>query len=286
VRSGCRQCHCQTFRSGRSLAKKRFYVSQSIWASFDLGVLWHPMFLPLCEAPRTRYLTIPWIPRNQLRRRYERCSSKQQNSNVSPGSQVPHKAFFSPNQPSKVSCLFLGSWAGPAAREAKPLTNKIKYHQMHNSRQTQVETSRKHFSLFSTFVWVGGQSPFWAVRSTDTDIWKFTSDNWSSKRPRIGKWSLDPPMGLPAQSMEYVELYLNTHTPSHRCKNKRPSGPKYHREIWNMHWIQEKHLKHICTEVCNLQDGPTKIWHLRNEEPATAGRFSNLSSRRLQLKSV
>ena len=30
-----------------------------------------------CEAPRTRYLTIPWIPRN-LRRRYERCSRKQQ----------------------------------------------------------------------------------------------------------------------------------------------------------------------------------------------------------------
>ena len=25
--------------------------------------------------------------------------------NVSPGSQVPHKAFFSPNQPGKVSCL-------------------------------------------------------------------------------------------------------------------------------------------------------------------------------------
>ena len=58
-----------------------------------------------CEAPRTRYLTIPWIPRNQLRRRYERCSRKQQTQNVSPGSQVPHKAFFSPNQPSKVSCL-------------------------------------------------------------------------------------------------------------------------------------------------------------------------------------
>ena len=30
-----------------------------------------------CEAPRTRYFTKPWIPRN-LRRRYERCSRKQQ----------------------------------------------------------------------------------------------------------------------------------------------------------------------------------------------------------------
>ena len=30
-----------------------------------------------CEAPHTRYLTKPWTPRN-LRRRYERCSRKQQ----------------------------------------------------------------------------------------------------------------------------------------------------------------------------------------------------------------
>ena len=30
VRSGYRQCHCQTFRSGQSLARKRFYVSQNI----------------------------------------------------------------------------------------------------------------------------------------------------------------------------------------------------------------------------------------------------------------
>ena len=45
------------------------------WLNFMLSQnnLW-PTF---CEAPRTRYLTIPWIPRN-LRRRYERCSRKQQ----------------------------------------------------------------------------------------------------------------------------------------------------------------------------------------------------------------
>ena len=57
--------------------------------SFQTSVPFKVPFIS-CEAPRTRYLTIPWIPRN-LRRRYERCSRKQQNSNtVSPGSQVPH----------------------------------------------------------------------------------------------------------------------------------------------------------------------------------------------------
>ena len=37
-----------------------------------------PLSLLFCEAPRTRYLTIPWITKNQIRRRYERCSRRQQ----------------------------------------------------------------------------------------------------------------------------------------------------------------------------------------------------------------
>ena len=47
VRSGCQRCHYLTFRSGRSLVKKRFYVSQNICLSFEVGLRWHPMFLPL-----------------------------------------------------------------------------------------------------------------------------------------------------------------------------------------------------------------------------------------------
>ena len=35
------------FRSGRSLVKKRFYVSENICLSFEVGLRWHPMFLPL-----------------------------------------------------------------------------------------------------------------------------------------------------------------------------------------------------------------------------------------------
>ena len=47
VRSGCQRCHYLTFRSGRSLVKKRFCVSQNICLSFEVGLRWHPMFLPL-----------------------------------------------------------------------------------------------------------------------------------------------------------------------------------------------------------------------------------------------
>ena len=46
VRSGCQRCHYLIFRSGRSLVRKRFCVSQSIWVSFEVGLRWHPMFLP------------------------------------------------------------------------------------------------------------------------------------------------------------------------------------------------------------------------------------------------
>ena len=60
----------------------------------------------LCEAPHTRYPTKPWTPRN-LRRRYERCSRKQQNSNTSftRKSSATLSVLFT--QPTKQSVVFV-----------------------------------------------------------------------------------------------------------------------------------------------------------------------------------
>jgi len=44
-------------------------------------------------------------------------------------------------------------------------------------------------------------------------------------------------------------------------------------------------MKHICTEVCDLQNGHYSV-AAEEREPASAGRFFNQSSRRLQLTSV
>ena len=44
VRNGCQRCHYLIFRSGRSLVKKRFYVSQNICLSFEGGLRWYYHF--------------------------------------------------------------------------------------------------------------------------------------------------------------------------------------------------------------------------------------------------
>ena len=60
----------------------------------------------LCEAPHTRYPTKPWTPRN-LRRRDERCSRKQQNSNTgfTRKSSATLSVLFT--QPTKQSVVFV-----------------------------------------------------------------------------------------------------------------------------------------------------------------------------------